>query len=159
MESNKQIEAIHLPPGEVMQANVDFDKQEPQVLLIAGFGIATIICLVTVVLGIQAYFEHVRARQVYEQVMVPVADDYKQLRTAEEDALNNYKYDQQDKTVVHIPIQRAMELLAKEAAAGKLQYAQKEYAVKVPGTDAAAPSKGSGSNNANGNGGAQAAQK
>jgi hypothetical protein len=145
MQSNKQTssepkETHH----EVMQAQVGFDEQDPQIPLIVGFGIASVICVIVVVLGIQAYFDHEKAQQVYQQVWVPVAENYRQLRTAEDEGLNSYKYDQQDKTVVHIPIKRAMELLAKEAAENKLQYFQKEYPVKVPGADV--PSNGTGSN-------------
>ncbi len=132
MESNQQIAGV-ANVKEATQSGVGYDRQDPKVLFIAGFGIATIIGLVVVVIGIQAYFDHVKQQQVTEEVLRPVAEDLVELRTTEENALNSYGYVDKESGVVRIPVSRAMELVAKEAAAGQSQYAAKAYPVKVPG--------------------------
>ena len=48
------------------------------------------------------------------------------------------------KGVVRIPIRRAMELIAKESAEGKLKYEQKEYPVKSPTAGSGAPGDATG---------------
>ena len=153
MESNKPVipetQEMH---QETMQAEIGYDKQEPQVLLIGGFGIATAICLAAVVLGIQAYFDHVKNQEIYDLQLRPVSEDYRELRTAEEAALNSYKYADKDRVIVRIPVSRAMELLTKEASENKLQYFSKEYPVKGASPETASVAgSGSGTNSDGGN--------
>ena len=119
--------------AEIAKADTDFDRSEPHALLIAGFGIASVIGLIVIILGIQAYFDHLREQAEYEKVAVPVAQDLKNLHSQEDEELNNYKYVDRNNGTVQIPISRAMQLIAQEAAAHKLKYFQKPTAVKVPG--------------------------
>lgn len=115
---------------DVIQAETGYDKQEPKAGLIAGLTVATFVALIAVILGVQAYYEKVREEQVYREQLAPVSDNLKNLRNSEDEVLNSYKVD--PKTgVVRIPVKRAMELVAKEAAEGKLQYAQTTYPVKA----------------------------
>jgi hypothetical protein len=138
MEETKHNESL---PGraapEIIKSETDFDRSEPRALLITGFGIATIIGLIAVILGIQAYFDHIREQAVYEKVDVPVSDDLKNLHSQENEELNTYKYIDRKTGAVQIPISRAMQLIAQEAAANKLKYFQKPTPVKVPGAPAA----------------------
>ncbi len=127
MESNHQTATT---PHETIQAENGFDAQDPQIGLIVGIGVATIISLAAVIGGLQAYFDHVKEVQYHEQVELPIAENFKNLRTQEDEALNSYKYVDKGAGVVQIPVARAMELLAKEAADGKLTYFAKPYAVK-----------------------------
>lgn len=151
MESKKQPETKQVEPvvdHNAVQAQVGFDADEPRTLLIAGFGIATLIALVAVILGLQFYFDKAFENQVYEKVLSTPSASLQTLRNHEEESLNNYKFLDRDKGVVQIPIKRSMELLAKEAAEGKLKYFQKQTAYKVPGAEvpaeagAAAPANG-----------------
>ena len=127
-----------LPPGS-MKAETDFDRSEPHAWLITAFGAITVIGLVAVILGVQFYFDQMTEREVYEKVLVPVSADLKNLHNQEDEELNSYKYIDRDKGVVQIPIARAMQLIASEAAAGKLSYFQKVTPVKVPTVPGAAP--------------------
>lgn len=122
--------------AEIVKTETDFDRSEPHALLIAGFGIASVIGLIVIILGIQAYFDHLRERAEYEKVALPVAEDLKNLHAQENEELDHYKYLDRNKGTVQIPISRAMQLIAQEAAAHKLQYFQKPTAVKVPGAPA-----------------------
>lgn len=148
MEQSHQNHPLPEPAvPEIVKTDTDFDRSEPHALLIAGFGIASVIGLIVVILGIQAYFDHIREQAEYEKVAVPVADDLKNLHAQEDEELNHYKYLDRNNGTVQIPISRAMELIAQEAAAHKLKYFQKPTAVKVPGAPgeaAPAPAKGAG---------------
>jgi hypothetical protein len=127
---------------EVVKNDTDYDRGDPRALLIAGLGISGLILLVLIILGVQAYFDHVTEVATYDKVLSPVSDDLKNLRSQETEELNTYKYIDRNKGVVQIPISRAMELLAQEAAENKLTYFQKSTPVKVPTAPGAAPAAG-----------------
>lgn len=139
-EAMEEINTHQSLPGptvpEIVKTETDFDRSEPHALLIAGFGIASVIGLVVVILGIQAYFDHLREQAEYEKVAVPVSQDLKNLHSQEDEELNHYKYLDRNTGVIQIPISRAMELIAQEAATHKLRYFQKPTPVKVPGAAA-----------------------
>jgi hypothetical protein len=151
MEDTHHNQPVPAPAvSEVIETNTDFDRSEPHALLIAGFGIASVIGLVVIILGIQAYFDHLREQAEYEKVAVPVAQDLKDLHAQEDEELNHYKYLDRNTGTVQIPVSRAMELIAQEAAAHKLKYFQKPTAVKVPGapgTAGTAPAAGAPAGN------------
>jgi hypothetical protein len=128
--------------GEIVQDQTDFDRSEPRALLITGFGAATLIGLVAVMLGIQAYFDHIREVATYEKVLAPVSSDLRALHSQEDGLLNSYKYVDRQRGVVQIPISRAMNLIVQEAAANKLKYFRKPTPVKSP--DATGPAGGAG---------------
>ena len=124
-------------------AEQDYEHGEPRTKLIAAFGLGTIFVLVAVVMGVQAYFDHVEEQLVFQKQLVPVFDDLKNVRAREEGQLHSYQYIDRNAGVVRIPIDRAMELLAAEAAEGKLKYPSKPAPVVAPlqggGNAAAAP--------------------
>jgi hypothetical protein len=133
MDETKHEPSTASPAAEQnIKAGTDFDRSDPQALLIAGSGIASIIALIAIILGVQAYFDHITAVATYDKVLVPISDDLKNLRSQEAEELNSYKYIDRNKGTMQIPISRAMELLAKEAAENKLTYFRKPTAVKVP---------------------------
>lgn len=124
---------------EVVKGGVDFDRSEPRALLIAAFGIASVLGLTATVLGVQAYFDHLHEQEMYQKVMVPVSQDLQNLHNQEDQELNTYKYIDRGKGIVQIPIARAMQLMEEEAAEGKLHYFRKATPVKVPNAAAATP--------------------
>ncbi len=119
-----------------------YDYGEPRSGLIALFGIAAIVLVVVAVFAIQVYYDHVREKQLYEKVLAPVSDDLRSLRAKEDGELHSYGYADRDASKVRIPIERAMELLEKEAAAGKLAYPTKPAPVKVVAPAGAQPQEG-----------------
>jgi hypothetical protein len=138
METNRndKMDASH---GNAGKSGVDFDRSEPRALLIASIGIASILGLTAMILGVQAYFDHMHEQQMYEKVLVPVSQDLKNLHSQEDQELNTYKYIDRDKGIVQIPITRAMQLIEQEAAAGKIEYFHQPTPVKVPNAAGAAP--------------------
>jgi hypothetical protein len=102
-----------------------YQRGEPKTWLIALWGAGSIFVLAFLVLGIQYYFDLVREQQVYQKQLEPVSNDLLSLRAREDAQLHSYGYIDRSRGVVRIPIERAMELLAQEAAAGKLFYPTK----------------------------------
>jgi hypothetical protein len=131
MEEQKHNEPVAEPAvPEAIKHDVDYDRSDPRALLIAGLGICSIIGLVLVILGVQAYFDHIREEEAYQSVYAPVAQQLQDLHAKEAEELNTYKYLDRNKGTVQIPISRAMQLLAEEAANHKLTYFQKPTPVK-----------------------------
>lgn len=131
MEEKKHNEPVPEPAvPEVIKHDTDYDRSDPRALLIAGLGIASIIGLVLTILSVQAYFDHVREQAAYQTVYAPVAQDLRDIHSKEAEELNTYKYLDRNKGTVQIPIGRAMQLLAEEAANHKLTYFQKPTPVK-----------------------------
>lgn len=118
-----------------------FDPGEPQAKMIAIFAGATVVLLAVVILAIQAYFDRVYQQQVYEKVLEPPSEQLRDLHAREDSELYSYKYIDRTKGLVRLPIERAMELLAKEAAEDRLPYPTKPTAPK-PETPTAPPAPG-----------------
>src|SRR5208283_776035 len=142
MESNEHIEP-EVPIPDQIQAETGYDKQEPPAGLIAGLSLSTFLALIAVILGVRAYFDYTK-QQYEEKVGQAVAEDLKNLHSTEDEALNSYKVLDKDNGVVRIPIRRAMDLIAKESAEGKLKYAQTGYPVKSPTSGGGAPGAATG---------------
>jgi hypothetical protein len=114
--------------------NPGFDTAEVNARGVTIFLVVTVLMLVVVIGGVQFYFNSIQEREFYEKVMAPVSDDLRDLRAREDGQLGSYGYVNKDAGVVRIPVSRAMQLLAKEAADGKLPYpTQDQKAKKEPG--------------------------
>lgn len=126
------------PPG------AGFDLSEPRTRFIALFGLGTLAALVAIILGLQAYVDHVEQQEIFERVLQPVAEDLRALYAREDTELNSYAYIDRGKGTVRLPIARAMELLSEEYAQERLPYSTKPVPVKsteMP-PPPAAPAKG-----------------
>ena len=123
-----------------------FDTGEPKGRFIALFGAGTVVLLVATVLAIQFYFDNYKEQQVYISVLAPESDQLKDLRAKEDTALHSYGYNDRQKGEVRIPIERAMDLLAKEAAEDRLPYSTKPVPVKKPEDLAAAEAAAANAN-------------
>jgi hypothetical protein len=115
------------------QAGQGFDRSEPNVRFIAIFGAGTLVLLVVAVLALQFYYDRVLEEQVFVKVQEPVAQNLVDLRAREDEALHSYRYLDREKGSIRLPIERAMELLASEAALGKLKYPQRPSTVEIQG--------------------------
>jgi len=102
--------------------NPGFDTGEVNARGIAVFLVATVVLLVVVIGAVTFYFNSVQEEQVYEKVLVPVSEDLRNVRAREDSELGSYRYIDRARGAVGLPIGRAMELLAKEAAEGRLPY-------------------------------------
>jgi hypothetical protein len=107
-----------------------FDHSEPRTAWIAAFGAVIVLTLILTILGIQYYFDRYSEHQIYMQVLQPVSEDLTNLRDREDIELHQDKYVDRKSGTVRISIERAMDLLVKEYAEGKLPYSTASQPVK-----------------------------
>jgi len=106
-----------------------YDRQDPNVRFIAALGGVLIVVLIAAVFGVQYYHDLLYEQQVFVRVLEPESKELLDLRAREDEQLMTYRYLDREAGTVRIPIDRAIELLAKEAAAGELPYPTTPYAV------------------------------
>ncbi len=114
----------------ITAADAGFDADEPNTRGIVVFLISMVLIFIAVVLGVTYYFKYVYEQAEYEKVLAPPSEQLRDLRAREDWNLTHYGYMDKAKGQVRIPLDRAMELLVKEAADGKLRYPQVDQAVK-----------------------------
>ena len=107
-----------------------FDRTEPHAAGIAAFAIGSVVLLVLVIFAVQGYFEKIYQDAVYEKVLAPPSEQLIELRNRDAWNMTHYMYGDLKKESgrVRIPVDRAMEMFAQEAAAGKLFYPAKASA-------------------------------
>jgi hypothetical protein len=121
-----------------------FDRTEPFIGPIWGFTIGSVLILVLVIGAIQGYFEQVWNDLVYEKVLSAPSSQLIDVRNRDAWNSTHYMYGDLDPKSgrVRIPVDRAMQLFADEAKAGKSFYPGKPAAPKkddIPNLDAPAP--------------------
>jgi hypothetical protein len=91
-----------------------------------------VLLLVLVIFAVQGYFDKVWQQAVFDKVLSAPSGQLQDLRNRDTWNLTHYMYGDMNKDSgrVRIPIDRAMELYAQEAAAGKLFYPAKASAPK-----------------------------
>lgn len=114
----------------VRPTGAGFDLTEPHALFIGLFGLGTLLALVAIILGLQAYVDHVKEEEIFQRVLEPVSEDLRALHAREDTELNSYAYIDRAKGTVRLPIARAMEVLSQEYAQGRLPYSTKPVPVK-----------------------------
>jgi hypothetical protein len=102
-----------------------FDRAEPSVAAIFGFAAGSMILLVLTIFAIQQYFDHIWSEAVYEKVLVPPSEKLREVRGRDDWNLTHYMYMDKASGQVRIPVDRAMELMLQDAAAGKTFYPAK----------------------------------
>lgn len=116
-----------------------FDRDEPSAGAIAAFAIGSLVLLVLTIAAIQQYFEHIWTEAVYEKVLAPPSEQLLEVRGRDDWNLTHYMYLDKASGQVRIPVDRAMDLLVQDAAAGKTFYPAKATAPKKEEPAAAAP--------------------
>jgi uncharacterized iron-regulated membrane protein len=114
----------------ITAGDAGFDTEEPNTRGILVFTGATVVLFIAVLIGVTYYFNNVYERREYEQVLAPQSEQLKELNAREDWELSHYRYVDKAKGQVRIPLNRAMELLVKEAAEGKLKYPTVDQAPK-----------------------------
>ncbi len=112
-------------------AEVGYDRTEPKMSAIALWGLAIIVVLIGVIAGVQAVFDQIHERQVYRRVLNPVAESLIDVRTREQIRLHSYQHLGAGGHSIRLPIDRAMELIAAECAAGRFPYSTRPSPVKT----------------------------
>jgi len=120
-----------------------FDSTEPNTPAIWLFTVVSVLGLVLVIVAVQGYFDQIYKQAVYERVLIAPSELLQDVRNRDAWNMTHYMYGNLDKSTnrVRIPIDKAMQTFAAEAAAGKLFYPAKATPIKKeePGAAAAAP--------------------
>jgi hypothetical protein len=120
-----------------------FDPSEPEATRITLFVVLSVITLVVVIVALQNYFEGVWTSAVTDKVLTVAPPELKDQRALEAWRMTHYEYTTDAKKEVRIPLDRARELVLKDAAEGKTFYPAKPTTPKPEGppADAAKDSK------------------
>ncbi len=129
-----------------------FDRSDPSGPWVVGFTVGIVVTLVVVVMAVHYLYEATLQNKEFEQVLSVDSTELREIRTAEAEQLNHYRYVDKQKGIVRLPIDRAIDLFAAEAAQGKLFYPAQATRVKTAeelaaaaGADGAAvPAAGAG---------------
>ena len=133
------------PDTAVFVDGVDYDHREARAGLIAAVSGGILALLVVMIIGV--YWLYVVAYERIDQQVYSGAPsrELMAIREREEENLHRYSFIDKDKGVVRIPIDRAMDILAADFAAGRITYNTKTYPAKpeppggAAGGDGAAP--------------------
>ncbi len=107
-----------------------FDHGEPKTGAIFAFAVGSLLLLVLMIVALQAYFNKIWDEAVYEKILSAPSESLQELRNRETWNLTHFGYLDKKSGTVRIPVDRAMDLFAQEAAAGKLFYPAKPYVPK-----------------------------
>ena len=108
---------------------MNFETNDPKIGKTAKLGVIAFMGLVLVTIAVQASFQRLHP----DRESASTAEDLRDLRVREEKQLTSYRYIDRAKGTVALPIDRAMELLVKEAAEGKLPYSTKPAEIQPEG--------------------------
>jgi len=130
-----------IPPHDPKEG---FDSTEPNTPAIWLFTILSIVGLVLVIVAVQGYFDQIYKEAVYERVLSAPSEQLQELRNRDAWNLTHYMYGNLDKSTnrVRMPIDKAMQTFAAEAAARKLFYPAKPTPIKKEEPAAAAAPAG-----------------
>ena len=117
-----------------------YDRTEPNTPAIWLFTVVSVLGLILVIVAVQGYFEQIWKEAVYERVLSVPSEQLREVRNRDAWNSTHYMYGNLDKSTnrVRIPIDKAMQAFATEAAAGKLFYPTKNTPIKVEEPTAAA---------------------
>ena len=119
-----------------------YDKTEPNARAIWGFTVGSVVTLVLVIVAVQIYFQSIYTQAVNERVLTAPSIQLQDLRNRDAWNLSHYMYGDLSKSSgrVRMPIDKAIQTFADEAAAGKLFYPAKPTVPKKeePAADASA---------------------
>ena len=110
----------HLHP--VGPDNPGYDPAEPNSRGLVVFLILTVFILIGVFVGVSAFWDVAFEHQEQEVLLGKPSEDLAALHAREDLQLKTYGYINKDKGIVQIPIDRALELVAREAAEGKSKF-------------------------------------
>lgn len=102
--------------------NPGYDIGDPNATGLTVFVIAFVVVLGVIIAATAGYFEWSLNRQEGEAVLAKPSEELAAIRAREQVQLNTYGYMDKGKTQIQIPLDRAMELVVKEAAEGKYKW-------------------------------------
>ena len=121
---------------------VSYDRSEPRARAIAIYMAVTVVFLVLIGVAVQNYYDLTYEKEEYSRVLSQPNWQLQDLHKKEQWELTHYGYIEKDKGKVRIPIEEAMQLVARDAAENRPQYPTAPSHVKTAAELAAAGSPG-----------------
>lgn len=112
------------------QTEIAFDRRDAKTSVLTIISVSVIGVLALMIIGV--YFLYVWAYESQDQAVYSgvSSQELQAIHTREEEVLHRYAFIDKEKGVVRIPIDRAMEIVAADAAADKVFYNTTTYAAK-----------------------------
>ena len=95
--------------------NPGYEERDVNLTKLVSLTIATIVLLIVILVALNEFFLSSKEQRIYEAFLRPESAALRDLRATEDEALNSYKLLDKDKGIYQIPIERAIELVAREA--------------------------------------------
>ncbi len=96
--------------------NAGYEKRDVNIFMVIGVSVLLIVLLIVILVFLIDYFVESKEQMIYAAQLQPESADLNSLLVAEEEELTSYKILDMERGVYRIPIDRAMELLVKEAS-------------------------------------------
>ena len=106
----------------IIKGEVGYNRQDPTAGPVLVFASGILVTLLLCFIFVIAYYGWALESEQYRFQQVPIAQDYKAIQAAEDQILHQYGYLNKEKTLVRVPVERAMELLLQESQAKKTFY-------------------------------------
>ena len=118
-----------------------YDHTEPPVGAIFAFAIGSVTLLILIIVAVQGYFDQIYQQAVSEKILTAPSLQLQDVRNRDAWNMTHYMWGDLDKKSgrVRIPVDKAMDMFAQEAGAGKLFYPAKATAIKKEEPAAPAP--------------------
>jgi len=96
--------------------NAGYEKRDVNIFMVIGLSVVLVTFLIVILVFLIDYFVETKEQMVYEAQLQPESVDLKSLLATENEELTSYKVLDAQRGVYRIPIDRAMELLVREAS-------------------------------------------
>jgi hypothetical protein len=96
--------------------NAGYEKRDINIFMVIGLSVLSVVLLIVILVFLIDYFVESKEQMIYEAQLQPESADLNSLLIAEEEILTSYKVLDIERGIYQIPVNRAMELLVKEAS-------------------------------------------
>jgi len=96
--------------------NAGYEKRDVNIFMVIGLSVLLITLLIIILVLLTDYFVESKEQMIYEAQLQPDSVDLKNLLASEQEELTSFKILDTERGIYRIPIDRAMELLVKEAS-------------------------------------------
>ena len=93
-----------------------YEKRDVNIFMVIGLSVLLITLLIIILVLLTDYFVESKEQMIYEAQLQPDSVDLKSLLASEQEELTSFKILDTERGIYQIPIDRAMELLVKEAS-------------------------------------------
>ena len=93
-----------------------YEKRDVNIFMVIGLSVLLITLLIIILVLLTDYFVESKEQMIYEAQLQPDSVDLKSLLASEQEELTSFKILDTERGIYRIPIDRAMELLVKEAS-------------------------------------------